>query len=492
MTSPAQHHRLRFALGVALATLATAVTSPARADAPAGVDLVACASEPIASEALCGTVSVPEDPGRPDGRRLALDVVVLPALEGLHSGGALFQLEGGPGLAVTESRDFYLGPGREFRRGRDVVLADQRGTGHGPQALRCAKLEARTPLDDDYAPAAVAECRAELERRADLTQYGTWNAAGDLDLVRAALGYQRVDLWALSYGTKLAQVYIKRFPERVRTAFLVGTAPIDFQPPLFHAANAQRALDALFYDCQTDASCRRAYPDLRGDWQRLLARLDAGPVRATIAGAAGGEQKTVEIRRGAFAEAVRGLLSTTSQQRQLPRLIHRAAAGDYSPVVRALGDGPSPFAEGLYLSVECAEGAARIAASDVGPATAGTFLGTYRVRGQLDACAQWPQGKLADGFFTPASAEVPVLMVSGDSDHVTPPAWAMQVCASLPGCRLVRVPHLGHAPFDLDAWTGGDCVDRLALDLYARGSAAAVDASCVSKMAPPPFAVDQR
>jgi pimeloyl-ACP methyl ester carboxylesterase len=482
---------LRLALGFALVTLAPAVTSPAHADMPAAVRLVPCGPEPTASEALCGTVSVPEDPDRPDGRRLALDVVVLPALEGLHSGGAMFELGGGPGLTVTEGKDFYLGPGREFRRGRDVVLADQRGAGHGPQALRCARLEARSPLDDDYAPAAVAECRAELERRADLTQYGTWNAAGDLDLVRAALGHQRIDLWALSYGTKLAQIYIKRFPERVRTAFLVGTAPIDFQPPLFHAANAQRALDALFFDCQTDASCRGAYPDLRGDWQKLLARLDAGPVRVTLAGA-GGEQKTVEIRRGAFAEAVRGLMSMTSQQRQLPRLIHRAAAGDYAPLVSALGDGPSPFAEGLYLAVDCAEGAARIAAGDVGSATAGTFLGSHRLRGQLDACAQWPQGKLADGFFAPATAEVPVLMVSGDSDHVTPPEWSLQVCSHLPGCRLVRVPHLGHAPFDLEAWTGGDCVDRLALDLFARGSAAAVDAGCVSKMTPPPFAVDQR
>ena len=449
-----------------------------------------CGPAATPSDALCGSISVPENPADTGGRRLVLTVVVLPALDGLRSGGAMFPLEGGPGLAVTPVKDFFLGPGREFRRGRDVVLVDQRGTGDGPQALRCAKLEARTPLDDDYAPAAVAECRAELERRADLTQYGTWNAAGDLDLVRDALGYQRIDLWALSYGTKLAQVYMKRFPQRVRTAFLVGTAPIDFQPPLFHAASAQRALDALFFDCQMDARCRGAYPELRADWQRLLARLDAGPVRATIAGAAPGQPRTVEIRRGAFGEAVRGLLSMTARQRGFPRLIHRAAAGDYAPLIEALGSGPSPFAEGLYLSVECAEGAARIAAGDVAAATAGTFLGTHRVGGQLSACANWPQGTLPEGFFTPATADVPVLMLSGDGDHVTPPAWSAQVCAALPRCRLLRVPHLGHAPFDMDVWTGGDCLDRLALDFLARGSAEAVDASCLATMVPPPFAVD--
>lgn len=457
-----------------------------------GVDLPKLRLEPCGppegrQDVLCGSFSVPENPQRPTGRRLGLRVEVLPALEGLRSGGAMFHLEGGPGIPATGARDFYLGPGRDYRRGRDVVLLDQRGV--GSDGLHCPALENRGPLDDDYAPAAVKECRLALERRADLTQYGTWNAAGDIDLVRAALGYERIDVWALSYGTKLAQVYIKRFPKRVRTAFFLGTAPIDFQPPLFHAVNAQRALDELFFDCQSDPACRRAYPDLRGDWQRLLARLDSAPVRVALPGAGKGEEKTLEIRRGAFAEAFRNLMGTTAQQRRLPLLIHSAALGDFAPFVAALPAGPSPFTEGLYLSVTCAEGPARIAAADVGPVTAGTFLGSYRVTGELSACGQWPRRTVADDFFAPATADVPVLIVSGDADATTPPSWAARVCGALPRCRLVQVPHLAHGPFDLDAWTGGDCLDRLATDLYRSGSAEAVDASCVTRMVPPPFSV---
>src|SRR5688572_19259931 len=112
MTSRAGHHRSRLALSFALITMVPAVASPAYADAPPAVNLAPCGPEATASEALCGTVAVPEDPSRPDGRRLALDVVVLPALEGLGSGGAMFELGGGPGLTVTEGKDFYLGPGR--------------------------------------------------------------------------------------------------------------------------------------------------------------------------------------------------------------------------------------------------------------------------------------------------------------------------------------------------------------------------------------------
>ena len=457
-----------------------------------GVDLPKIRLEPCGppearQDVLCGSVSVLENPQRPAGRRIGIRVEVLPALEGLRSGGAMFHLEGGPGIPATGARDFYLGPGRDYRRGRDVVLLDQRGV--GSDGLHCPALENRGPLDDDYTPAAVTECRLALERRADLTQYGTWNSAGDIDLVRAALGYESIDVWALSYGTKLAQVYIKRFPKRVRTAFFLGTAPIDFQPPLFHAVNAQRALDEVFFDCQSDRACRSAYPDLRGDWQRLLTRLDSAPVRVAIPGAGKGEEKTAEIRRGAFAEALRNLMSTTAQQRRLPLLIHSAALGDFAPFLGALRAGPSQFTEGLYLSVTCAEGAARIAAADVGPVTTGTFLGSYRVTGELSACGQWPRRTVADDFFAPATADVPVLIVSGDADAVTPPSWAARVCASLPRCRLIRVPHLAHGPFDLDAWTGGDCLDRLAMDLYHSGSAEAVDANCVTKMVPPPFAV---
>jgi pimeloyl-ACP methyl ester carboxylesterase len=466
-----------------LASTATAETAPPP-------ELEPCGPASARTEMLCGTISVPENPQRPDDRQISLSVIVIPALEGHRTGGgALFLLEGGPGVAASVRQGFFLGPGREYRRGRDLVLLNQRGSGDGPPALRCEALETRGPLDDLFPLPAVSACRAELEKHADLTQYGTWNAAADIELVRLALGYDQIDLLTLSYGTKLAQIYMKRFPESVRSAVLIGTAPPDFRAPLFHAANAQRALDLLFYACQSDEPCRTAYPDLREDWHRLLARLDARPVRVTLAGSAPARRNTIEIRRGELGEAVRNLMGSAAGQRRLPWIIHRAAAGDFGTLLGALPSGRAPYAAGLYLSIECTEGTARIDPADVAPATGGTFLGDYRVRAQLAACAAWPRASLPDGFFTPATAEIPVLMLSGDADHVAPPEWAAEVCAALPRCRLLRIPHLGHEFFATPGWTGGECPHHLARLFYASGDPKGVNASCLAKMVPPPFAV---
>jgi pimeloyl-ACP methyl ester carboxylesterase len=381
-------------------------------------------------------------------------------------------------VAASGAAGFYLGPGTEYRRTRDVVLVDQRGTG-GSNALRCPALERRSPLDEYEPVEDVARCRRELEARADLRLYSTDIAAKDLDRVRAALGYERIDLWALSYGTRLAQVYLKAFGSRVRSAVLVGFAPLDYKAPLFHAAAAQRVLDLLFETCQTDPACAARYPDLRKEWGGLLTRLEAGPV---VVAPPGGPAR--EIRRGPFAEAIRTLLGTAAMQRRIPEMIHRAAQGDFGPFLAAVPKGP-PGAEGLYLTIACSEGGARITDDDIRRQTAGTFLGDYRVSHERAACAAWRTYPLPDSFFSPPATTAPVLVVSGSMDHVTPPAWAEAFCAKVPSCRLLRVPALGHGPFDLDEWTHGECLDDVMRGFYAHPGT--VDGACLAGMKPPPL-----
>ena len=455
----------------------------------ADIELKECGPPERETEMHCGTLEVLENPDQPEGRSVHLPVVVLPAIDGNSGRQALFQLEGGPGIAVSGIAPFYLDDGREFRRGRDVVLLDQRGTGE-PSPLRCTGLEKLHPLDDVYPLEPVKACRQELEPTADLTKYSTWLAAGDIDRAREALGYATIDIWAISYGTKLAQTYMKRFPTRVRTAFFVGTVPPDLRAPLLHATNAQRVLDLLFFQCQSDPACREAYPALRHDWQGVLARLAEGPVHASHRDPETGDETTVEIRRGPFGEAFRELLSTTTGQRRIPHLIQRAASGDFSAFLEALPPDRSMFVEGLYLSVTCPEGTSRIDPTEIGPTTAGTFLGDYRVRQQRDACSAWRSAPVPDDFFEPTTADVPVLIISGTMDHVAPPEWSHRVCDQLPRCRLVSVPDLGHVPFDLAGWEGGDCFDRLALELFRTGSTETVDVSCLEAMTPPSFHVE--
>jgi len=149
-----------------------------------------------------------------------------------------------------------------------------RGTGQS-NPLRCPAIEDHVRAEPEapmFPPDLVADCARELAGTSDLSQYSTANAARDIDAVRAALGYERIDLNAASYGTTLALRYIQDFPDRVRSAVLVGAAPADKMPPAHHAVNAKRGLDLLFDACAADPDCARQYPDLRAE----LAKADPG------------------------------------------------------------------------------------------------------------------------------------------------------------------------------------------------------------------------
>lgn len=440
----------------------------------ASIDLLAaprfenhpCSASLNAPKIVCGAVRVPETPGGP--RTIALAVVIVRALQPTADAPPLFHLEGGPGISAIGSAEFYAGPGSAYRKTRDVVLVDARGSGQS-NPLRCDELEKRSPLEDMYDDAIVDACRQRLEAKADLTSYSTERTAADIDAVRAALGYGRIDLWALSYGTRLAQEYMKRFPARVAHAVLVGFAPLDYRAPLYHAAIAQRTLDLLFYKCQRDVDCSATYPHLRAEWQAVLDKLsDEG-----------------KIRRGPFVESIRASMGTAAGQRRLPSIIHAAAAGDFDPYLQSLPKDSSQFAEGLYLSIVCSEAVARIDPQSIQRATEGTFVGAYRVRQEMAACAKWPKFTPRADFFDPPKNAIPTLIISGEMDNVTAPEWAEEFCAGLPKCRLVKIADLGHGPFDLEAWTNGDCFDSIIVSFY--GSANSPDLSCLKAMRPPKF-----
>jgi pimeloyl-ACP methyl ester carboxylesterase len=427
------------------------------------------------TSARCGTVLVPE--GLTGGRTIGLNVVVLPAV-GKRSGTALFHLEGGPGIAATNGSAFYLGPGSAYRSNRDVVLFDQRGTGDS-SPLRCPELERRSPLQEMYPVDEVRACGDVLREQAELKSYSTERAADDIESVRKALGYEKIDIWAISYGTRLAQDYIKRFPTRVSHVVLAGFVPLDYRTPLFHAPNGQRVLDLLFYKCQRDPQCSNKYPHLRSEWNAVLQSLARAPVEVHEG------EKVVTVSRGPFGEAVRSLMGTAAAQRRVPAAIHAAAAGDFAPFLQLMPKDGSMFADGLYLTIGCAEGASRIRPEEIERQTSETFTGDYRVRRELAACAQWPTYSPRATFYDPPRSTVPVLVMAGEMDQVAAPEWGYEFCASLPDCRYVLIPDMGHGPFDLDLWTNGSCFDDIAVAFYDHP--ATVDVSCVRRMRPPEF-----
>lgn len=432
----------------------------------------------------CGTVRVPENHADPDGPTIELFLVIARAT-GQPTDDPVFYFSGGPGTASSGSLRLAQAHA-ELRRTRDFVFLDQRGTGRS-HPLACESPD--TPvrhLGPYFVRDEVVACRAALESRADLRRYTTADAARDLDLVRRALGYERLNVMGTSYGTRMAWTYAAMFPEHARTLLLVGPVPPGFRVPLPFSHGFDVALEGLLAVCEADAACRAAYPSLRADTDRAFDRLRAGPVpvRVSALPSAGAE---AFMTYGEFAEAVRYMLYAAERARMLPSLLTRAAAGDYSPIANfAVANRRNlsrAIAMGMYLSVTCAEDLPFIDADTLREATDGTRLGDYRVAQQQAACDEWVRGDGPDPSTT-VPIQTSALLEVGVFDPASPPADARAAMPLLPNGRLIEVPHAGHA-------TGGVGIDDCLMDLertfIEHGHARDLDVSCVQSARRPSF-----
>ncbi len=425
---------------------------------------------PLPEAARCGTIDLPENRARPNGRRIALNIVILPAAGPVRLP-PLFDLEGGPGLPSTHSAGFYLTDGAAYRAGRDVVLVDQRGTG-GSNPLLCPELDApERQYDPLYPGALVLACRDRLAARADLASYGTDAAAADLDAVRAALGAERIDLVALSYGTTLALRYATLHPDRVRAMVLFGTVPPEARPPRDHAPAATRALGLIVRDCAAAPACHQAFPELGRELSRASARLPA------------------DLSREVFAEKLRNLMYAPDRAARIPLILHRAAAGDFAPFyVATRRTGASELADGLYLGITCSESLAGMDYRAASEASMHTPFGNYRLFAQREACRHWSVFTPAPDFFAPPAPAMPLLMISGERDPVSPPDWAEAIARRSPHARHIVLPGGGHV---LNGMAGVDtCLDPMIVRFLETADVAALDTACVAAMHPPAFATE--
>lgn len=456
--------------------------------------LTPCGAEELL---LCGRVPVPEDRTRDDSRQVDLNVVVVPAVENTPGSAPLFFLEGGPGIAATEIAEFFMSAGSAYRRNRDVVLVDMRGTGDS-RPLRCPELElsgADVPrqLGEIYPSDEVAACRDRLGRVADVTQYTTRNAALDLEVVRQSLGYRQIDIQALSYGTRLGQAYLRAHPDRVRKFVAIGVVSPGYRTPLLHAPYFQRAFDLLLEDCESDDACRAAFPNLADEWSSLVKRLALAPARVSYAPEDTSIAIDLEIPRGVFVEKIRSQMYLASSARKLPGVVSAAARGDFVPflemTLRPADGGPAPLAEGLYLSVTCAEDLPLISSDDIALHSADTYLGDYRVEQQREACTIWPRASSIPEPSHPDVSAVPALFITGERDPVTPPTEASRAAEVFTNATVIVVPHAGHIPFDV---SDPSCLDNIMLSFFERPDVEAIDTSCIDDLSAPPFVLPSK
>jgi pimeloyl-ACP methyl ester carboxylesterase len=466
--------------------------------------------------ARCHGLSVYENQTTRRGRTISLRIVVLPATGQDKASDALVYLAGGPGQAATELIGDAFSDSGGVRQHRDVIYADQRGTG-GSHPLLCQFYgppdNPQTYFDAFLPIEKVRACRESLERDADLAQYTTSASVEDLEEIRNALGYEQLTLVGGSYGTRLAMEYVRRYESRVRAVVLDGPVTPAMHAPERFGQLAARALDGLLDECLADAECARAFPAIRQETRQVFDRLRQGPVTAFVAHPSFSDRSRessdrsressdrsressdrsretqrpaeVTLTRDHVAEAIRYMTYSSAGASRVPQYLHRAFSGDYSPIAgflirwRAKGT-----FDGLYLSITCAEDVPLVA-PDAAELDDPTYLGGYRVRQQRAACAVWPRGTRPDASTRPVKTTVPILLTSGTLDPVTPPENGDTIARTLSHSLHVRVPSAGHSPFGL---TGLECLDGLKRAFIERGRSDGLDTSCVSRIARPGFA----
>jgi pimeloyl-ACP methyl ester carboxylesterase len=465
--TPRRRRRLRVALTLAAlvgALVVAALVFAARDDGwkpPSGLGGFHSCTYGGRVAAYCAGLRVPEDPGRPAGRAITLHVAIIPATR-QPARGALFYLEGGPGGAASTAAVKVNEVFAKVSEYRDIVLVDQRGTG-GSRALVCPQEHVRA-TDASAVASYVRRCFARLGGAARLLTSAV--AVEDLERVRQALGYTRIDVYGSSYGATLAQLYLRRHPQSVRTATLDGASLPGVPVYELAARNAEHALAIQLARCQAQPACSSAYPDTRAELARVLARRPQSS--------------------DGLASAIAVLLRSPEDAARVPLIVHAAAAGDYGPLAREYAahvgselDARSRLA--MFWTILCGEAWARFDVTATARASGGSYLAQASVaRARLfqRACAGVPRSREPSVSW---SSPVPVLLLAGSADPQDPPANLRGWRKTFPNGSLISVPGLAHGAIAYG------CLRLVVARFVATGNTRGLDAGCARGIPLPPF-----
>ena len=475
--------RIFFLSSLLLMPLAAAAQEEADAS---GLGLETCEllvpGTPLSTVGQCGWLSMPENPAEPDGRHIEIRVARIPARGRVAEPDPLVFFAGGPGQAATESWPIVARALRKVNESRDILLVDQRGTGQS-NPLKCPQIELEEALVADWDKLAplTQQCLESLD--GDPRFYTTTIAMHDIDAAREALGYEQVNLYGGSYGTRAAQVYYRLFPEKVRTIVLDGVVPQTLGLGTEHAVKLDQAIHRVLDGCEADAVCSEKFPGSAGLLRELIAAVAEQPVELTVVHPTTGQPFTLEFNREVMASALRFLTYSPETQAMLPMLIHEAATeGRYDRLasqmlIVATGLQQS-IAQGMEMSVMCAEDyplfPEEIVPNDY-------LLGTLMDQVVRIQCGIWPKGEVPEDFHDPVTGDVPVLLLSGEYDPVTPPEYGDQVAAHFDNATHLVAPGQAH----IVATRG--CMGDLVSTFIADGTTDNLDTECMAQMKPSPF-----
>lgn len=441
---------------------------------------------PNSVEAQCTTLEVPENRADPTGRVVSIAIAWVPAM-GEAQPDPVFMLAGGPGQGAKASYPAVATAFTELNRSRHIILVDQRGTGDSnpldcPDASSDEDFSTGAEFTETLAHDFATRCLAEISDRADVRFYTTTDAIADLEAVRIAIGAPTINLYGVSYGTRVAQQYAAAYPLSARTLVLDGVVPNDLVLGAEHARNLESALNTQLLRCEADIACAEALTDpmtALGRVREALSAPELAPVR--YRDATTGEWLEETPAMGHLSILLRLYAYSPVTAALLPVVITQALEGDYAVLLaqarfmgNSLGD---QISLGMQFSVTCSEDADEIR---VDPADADTVMGAEFVRFTLAHCAVWPRGQRRENFRAPLTGDLPVLAISGEFDPVTPPRYGDATIAYLNNARHLVLRGQGHTVI------GSGCMPTLFAQFIESADAGLLDASCLDRLAPLP------
>ena len=438
--------------------------------------------------ARCGTMTRPLDPTGAVPGEIELRVAVVPALNLTPEPDPLVPIAGGPGQGSVQFYTAYYWAFEDVRRNRDILLIDQRGTGESA-TMDCAFDD--DILEGEYSVEVTVEyterCLEQLPH--DPRFFTTSVAVTDMEAVREALGYPALNLYGVSYGTRVAQHFARRYPDSTRTVVIDGVVPPQLSLGPEIATESQKAVDNILARCAEDDACNDRFPDIAADFERVVAELRAAPVTIDVPNPSTGRPEKLEFGEGELAGAIRLLAYHPNSIALMPLLIHEAGKGNYVPLgsqfmmtMIAMADAMSL---GMHNSVMCTEDVPFYDKSSIDyDGLASSYMGTFQLHALEAICSVWPAGPIDDEFKVPLATDLPVLLLSGDADPITPPRYADLAAVDLDNATHLIGKHQGHGQISVG------CTPQLVADFIDAADGSGLDATCLERSFVMPFFLD--
>jgi pimeloyl-ACP methyl ester carboxylesterase len=437
--------------------------------------------------AYCTYFDVPENWNAPQGRHIQLHVALVKSRSAHPPADLMVYLDGGPGGAATETYPVIAPALAPLRDKRNILLIDQRGTG-GSNQLKCdeGKNESNDVVPDiSRGLQRVQQCLEHLRTYASPEYYTTTDASRDLEAVRQALGAPQLNVVGISYGTRAAQQYAGRYPDAIRSVVLDSTVPNTLALGSEHARNLESAMRAEFALCTQNQRCDQNFGDSYRTLYRLRDHLRGHPEEVAMRDPNTFEPTRLTMSAPDLAGIVRMYLYSPLTASLLPLMLHEADHGNYEPLLsqkKLISDSlGAEISNGMELSVICSEDADLISPR---LEDADTLMGNAMIERIKEACSVWPKGQRPADFHRPWTSSAPVLVLAGQYDPVTPPAYGQEVLKTLSHARLLVAPGQGHSVI------AAGCMPRLVSQFVDDLQPQKIDAECLKELGDTPAFVD--